>query len=103
MSKAEQTTKLIEDIETILYKKHKDLKKVETKTYIAYKKEHNLVCIVPNNKKGTLKLYLKQDFSKLENPPSNIRCVKNIGHHGTGDLEVRICKATDVEMIREMV
>jgi len=40
--------------------------------------------------KGRVKVWLKLDYSELDNPPSNIRDVSGVGHWGVGNVEVRI-------------
>jgi predicted transport protein len=58
------------------------------KTYVAYKTSQNFVCIQNYRKKITLYLKLNpDDFNPL---PNYTRDVRNIGHFGTGDLELNI-------------
>jgi len=40
--------------------------------------------------KGGLRIWLKLIYSRLNNPPANVRDVSNVGHYGTGDVEVSV-------------
>jgi len=94
-----KTEKLIKEFETLLFTKNPKIQKVVHKTYIAYKTDQNIACLVPNHKKHSLKIYLKTPYTDIQEPSPNIRCVKNIGHHGTGDTEVKVRKVEDLNVI----
>ncbi len=57
--------------------------------YISYSHRDNIFCCVSLRKSG-LRVWLKLNYSELENPPSYIRDVSNIGHWGVGDVELII-------------
>jgi predicted transport protein len=59
------------------------------KKYVSYAHGKNIFCCVHLQKSG-LRIWLKLNYSRLENPPDYVRDVSNIGHWGTGDVEVRI-------------
>ena len=48
-------------------------------------------------------LFLKLDPKKVQGPPGMSRDVSNIGHFGTGDLEVTLKTAADVEAVKPFV
>lgn len=57
--------------------------------YIKYSHVKNIFCCVHVYNSG-LRVWLKLKYSDLENPPKYIRDVSNIGHWGTGDVELAI-------------
>ena len=70
------------------------------KFYIAYKVSQNFVCI--EVKKSKLILFLKINPKDI-NIPKNGRDVGNIGHYGTGDLELTISNAEEMEKSKELI
>src|SRR5262249_16667590 len=64
---------------------------VPKKLYVAYKVAQNLACMEVQMKRVIL--YLKLDPKKAKGPPGISRNVADIGHFGTGDLEVTIRNA----------
>jgi len=65
------------------------------KFYVAYKISQNIVCMEIQQKR--ILLYLKLDPTSLENPPKFARDVREIGHYGTGDLELSVKNETDLD------
>jgi len=59
------------------------------KKYVSYAHGKGIFCCVHLQKSG-LRIWLKLNYSRLENPPDYVRDVSNIGHWGNGDVEVRI-------------
>lgn len=59
------------------------------KKYIKYTHGQNIFCSTHlwNNK---LRLWLKLKYQDLENPPPYVRDVSNVGHWGSGDVEVMV-------------
>lgn len=71
------------------------------KFYVAYKTTQNIVCM--EIQKQQVLLYLKLDPSKLSPMPTNARDVTNIGHFGTGDLELTIKSEADLPVARGLI
>ena len=65
------------------------------KLYVAYRTTQNIVCMEVQKQK--LLLFLKLDPKKVPGPKGLARDVSDIGHFGTGDLEVTIRTAADLE------
>lgn len=65
-----------------------DLTKNQLKLYLAYKKVQNVFCIEIYKQQIIVRMKLNPDDVELENGFS--RDMRNIGHYGTGDLEVSI-------------
>lgn len=71
------------------------------KYYIAYKTTQNFVCIETQKKK--LVLFLKLNPDEIGKLPEQARDVRNIGHFGTGDLELTIKNYSDFEDTKELI
>ncbi len=71
------------------------------KFYIAYKITQNIVCMVISKQQITL--YLKLDPKSIPHPPSIARDVSEIGHYGTGDLELSIPSEQDFETAKAFI
>ena len=78
-----------------------DINSAQLKHYLAYRKIKNFVCIKTFNKQ--LKLFLPLDPSSVELIEGFTRDVSNIGHHGTGDLEVFIRTPEDLEKAKPLI
>ena len=63
-------------------------KKYQAKT-INYLIDKKIFCSVHITKSG-LRIWLKLIYSRLDNPPGNVRDVSNLGHWGAGDVEVSV-------------
>ncbi len=77
------------------------IEEVPKKYYIAYKVSQNFVCMEIH--KSNILLYLKINPDTVENMPSNCRDMRNIGHYGTGDFEIRVSNDEDVENAKELI
>lgn len=71
------------------------------KMYIGYRTAQNIVCMEVQTQK--ILLFLKLDPKLNEGPPGISRDVSQIGHYGTGNLEVTIKSANDIEAARPYV
>jgi predicted transport protein len=63
--------------------------------YVAYRLSQNIVCMEVHRKR--LLLYLKLDPKVVSGPPGISRDTSNIGHYGTGDLEISVSNFADLE------
>lgn len=68
------------------------------KLYVAYKMSKNIVCMEVQQQKVTL--FLKLDPKKVGGPQSISRDVSDIGHFGTGDLEVTLKRLEDLDVAK---
>lgn len=71
------------------------------KRYVAYKTSQNIVCVRVQH--GQLKLWLKLNPSELEPMPPNARDVSGIGHLGTGNLELTVGTADELERAKPLI
>ena len=71
------------------------------KLYVAYRTTQNIVCMELQNKRVTL--FLKLDPDKVAKQAGFVRDVRNIGHFGTGDVEVTLQSLSDLERARPLI
>lgn len=64
------------------------IEEVPKKHYIAYKGSQNIVCVQVQQRR--VLLHLKLDPKTLDELPDTARDVTDIGHYGTGDLELSV-------------
>lgn len=74
-----------------------DVTKKVLKYYFAFRRLKNFACVEVHPQSKTLLVYLKVDPSTVDLEDGFSRDVSDIGHFGTGDLEVRIKTAEDLE------
>ena len=65
--------------------------------YIAYRRMVNVASVIFRPKHGAILIYLKIDPDTVKLEEGFSRDIRGIGHLGTGDLEVRIASAADLE------
>lgn len=79
-----------------------DISKNQLKYYLAYKKVQNFICIEAQQKQ--LKIYLKLNPDSVGSIPGLIiRDVTEIGHFGTGDVEITVKKLDDLEKAKGLL
>jgi len=80
-----------------------DIQEKTLKNYIAYKRLNNFSCFEfhPNN--NEIVIYVKLDPKTILISDGFSRDVSNIGHYGTGDLELRIKSDEDVRKAQELI
>lgn len=67
-----------------------DVSKKALKFYFAFRRLKNFACVEVHPQTKTLLIYLKVDPSAVDLEAGFSRDVRNIGHFGTGDLELRV-------------
>ena len=73
---------------------------LELWSYRFYKISQNIVCMEVQQKR--LLLYLKLTTASLQNMPKFARDVSEIGHYGTGDLEISVKSESDLSVAKEL-
>ncbi|CAI8827043.1 DUF5655 domain-containing protein [Priestia megaterium] len=73
------------------------------KHYIAFKRIKNFACVEIHPGNGKILLYLKVKPDTVTLEPDFTRDVSNIGHFGTGDLEVVISNDEDIEKAKRYI
>lgn len=85
-----ELTALYERLDAFLVALGDDVSKKATKQYFAYRRLKNFACVEVHPQSRNLLVYLKVNPDEIELEEGFSRDVRNIGHFGTGDLELRI-------------
>lgn len=80
-----------------------DVQEKTLKHYIAYKRIKNFACVEIHPQSQKLYVYLKLDPDKVDLKNDFTRDVRNIGHYGTGDLEVTIRSKEDLDKAESLI
>lgn len=78
-----------------------DVTENQLKLYTAFKKIKNIVCVEVYQKQILLHLRLNPDEFELEE--GFTRDMRNIGHYGTGDLQISIKNAEDFDKAKSII
>lgn len=84
-------------IRDYILSKGDDISENYLKLYIAFKKVKNFICILPDKNKKDIVMWLKLNPEEETLVEGLTRDVRNIGHWGTGDLEIIIQSKEDYE------
>jgi predicted transport protein len=92
---------MVFDIKEFVMNLDSAMEEVPKKLYIAYKISQNIVCV--EVKKQKVILYLKVNPKEFDSLPDIARDVSEIGHYGTGDLEMTVDSNEDIEVAKEFI
>ncbi len=92
---------LYEDIRNYILSLGDDITENQLKHYVAFKKIKNIVCI--EILKNHLTLYLKLDASTIDYEKGFTQDTTEIGHYGTGNVEVTIRNRADYEKAKALL
>lgn len=73
------------------------------KNYIAFKRIKNFACIEVHPQVNRIVLFVKSDFQDIHIEQGFSRDLRNIGHYGTGDLEITITSDSDIEKAKPYI
>ena len=80
-----------------------DVQEKRLKYYVAFKRLRNFACVEVHPSQSAVTMYLKVDPDTVTLNPSYMRDVREIGHYGTGDLEVKIRTFEDLEQVKPLL
>ena len=80
-----------------------DVQERMLKLYIAFKRLKNFACVQLWNKRNRLLIWLRVNPDEVELEDGFSRDVRNVGHHGTGDLELIIRNLDDLEKAKPLI
>lgn len=80
-----------------------DAQEKELKNYFAYKRIKNFACVEVHNQKRELTVFVKVDPDTIQLEKGFTRDVRNLGHFGTGWLEITIKSAADFERAKPLI
>jgi predicted transport protein len=89
-------------LDEVLLSLGEDVRRIERKQYRAYRRLRNIAC-VGRDRRSEVLVYLRADPNKVDLVPGFTRDVTGLGHHGTGDLEVRLRTEKDLERAGELL
>jgi predicted transport protein len=72
------------------------------KLYISYSYNKNIFCCVHIRNSGLI-IWLKLDYSDLENPPDYVRDVSRIGHWGVGNVEILFDNIENTKTVKTLI
>lgn len=92
---------LFDSLEGYLFALGDDVQRKDLKLYVAFKRIKNFACV--GFKKDALFIWLKLDPSTVQLQEGFSRDVRQIGHWGTGDLELLIRTYEDLEKAKVLI
>lgn len=73
------------------------------KYYFAFKRIKNFACVEVHTSSNKLAVYVKADMEKIRFEKGFTRDVTNIGHLGTGNLEITITSSEDLKKAEQLL
>lgn len=80
-----------------------DVQETTLRFYIAFKRIKNFACVEFRPTTGKILLFVKVDPTTVHLEPGFTRDVSNLGHFGTGDLEVTLSTVEDLERAKPLL
>ena len=99
----EKLTMLFEELDKFLLELGDDVQKVERKYYFAYKRIKNFASVEIRPQIRKLVVFCKVEPKEIEIQKGFTRDVTNIGHFGTGNLEITISDAETLEKAKPLL
>jgi predicted transport protein len=94
---------LYEELRAFLLALGDDVIEKTLKYYVAFRRLRNFACVEARPSRGALIVFLKVDPDSVELDDGFTRDVREIGHFGTGDLEVVITDREDLERAKPLI
>ena len=94
---------LYSDVETYMLGLGDDVTKKVLKNYFAFRRIKNFACVEVKTTLDVVRLYLKIGPDSIELEDGFTRDVRNVGHFGTGDLEVTLNSHEDLERAKPLI
>jgi predicted transport protein len=96
-------TDLFENLKSFITALGDDVQVKQLKHYIAFKRIKNFACVEVHPHSEKLLVYVKVNPETVELEQGFSRDVRNIGHYGTGDLEITIKNQTDLDKAKKLI
>jgi predicted transport protein len=80
-----------------------DVQETTLQFYIAFKRIKNFACVEFRPTQSKILLFVKVDPADMQLEPGFTRDVSNVGHYGTGDLEITLTKPGDLERAMPLI
>jgi predicted transport protein len=95
------SVEIFEELQEFILNLGEDIIESPQKYYIAYRTIRNFACIEIHKKH--LLIYTALDPNEVDVNNDILRDVREIGHYGTGDLEIRIENPDDIPLAKELI
>jgi len=92
-----------DSLKTYLISLGDDVQMKQLKYYAAFRRLNNFACVEVHPQSGQIVIYLKVDPKSIPLEPDFSRDVTDVGHYGTGDLEVRVESDADLEKAKPLI
>lgn len=99
----EELQNLYSDVTTYLLSLGDDVSQKTLRYYFAFKRIKNFACLEIKPTLDVIKLFLKVNPDTVSLKEGFTRDVRNIGHFGTGDLEVTLRDLSDLENAKPLI
>lgn len=96
-------TDRFEALRTLLMALGDDVQETTLRFYIAFKRIKNFACVEFRPTTGKILVFVKVDPAQVALEPGFTRNVSQLGHFGTGDLEITLSKPEDLERARSLI
>ena len=93
---------LYEELRAYLLALGDDVQEKTLKLYFAFKRIKNFACLEPHPGKGCITCFVKVDPESVTLEKGFTRDVRNIGHYGTGELEIKIHNSDELEKAKPL-
>lgn len=80
-----------------------DVQEKTLKNYVAFKRLRNFACVEVHTNKAVVTVYLKVGPESVQLEKGFSRDVREVGHYGTGDLELTIRNIEDLERAKPLL
>ncbi|MEQ8393732.1 MAG: DUF5655 domain-containing protein [Gammaproteobacteria bacterium] len=100
---SEELTNLAADVETFMFSLGDDVNKKVLQLYFAFRRIKNFACMEVRGSLKAVRLWLKINPDSVSLEDGFTRDVREIGHYGTGDLEVMIRSHDDLERAKPLI
>ncbi len=80
-----------------------DVQMKEQKNYFAFRRIKNFACVEVHPQSMRIPLFVKVDPTRIQLEKGFTRDVRNIGHYGTGELEISVQSDADLERAKPLI
>lgn len=92
-----------ESLRAYLFALGDDVQETRLQFYFAFKRFKNFACVEFRPTSGKILMFLKIDPKSISLEQGFTRDVSNIGHYGTGDLEITLSTAEDLDRAKLLI
>lgn len=94
---------MLDDLEAWIAALGDDVTATERAQYTAYRRIKNFACVEIHHRSGNLLVYVKADLDAIALQDGFTRDMTNVGHWGTGNLEIKIVDRAALEKAKPLI